>query len=364
MPDYEIRLQRPSMDGRELGLLKQVLESGNLVEGQMVRAFEDEARRIIGCKHAIACTSATAGLELALWMDAPPGSEVIVPDFTHPATALAVIRSGMIPVLVDVDIETWNVTAEHIRKAWTKNTVAAVPVSIFGNPIEYEPIWDLAQEYGFLLIEDAACSFGSEYKDCKVGSLADVSVFSFHPRKVFATGDGGLITTDDKYFAKAIRQYKRFGIDEDGQFSGLGTNYRMPEIVGAVAYAQISRAAEIVEARRRRAQIYCELLADVDGVRTQRITEGGESNYQALCVLIDEGVVKRNRIMHEMRERGIEVQIGTYALHQLPAFRDTKRIGYLTNSQCLYESLLALPLHNRLTNDDQCCVVRELISLL
>lgn len=332
-----IRLAFPYTDNQELKLVYDVLSSGNLVEGRMVRAFERETCDWIGVDHGVACTSATIGLELVLRaMGIGKGDQVIIPGFTHPATAMCVMAVGATPATVDVDPETYNVNARIIRKAITKNTKAIMPVSLFGRPLDIEPIIDL----GIPVVEDAACSLGSEKEGKRVGSQC-TAVFSFHPRKVFATGDGGLIVTNDGRLADKIRKIKHFGA-----FQEWGTNYRMSDILGAVALAQVRRIDHMVTMRQSKAAIYDALLG--------QDTHGG--NYQSYVVKVK----ARDRTIKIMKEKGIETQVGTYALHTLPVFKGFTKWSV---SQELHERLLTLPLHYRLTDIEQQYIIETLTKI-
>lgn len=362
----KIRLMYPNVGEDALDLVREVIDSGHLVEGPKVREFEDTVKNYAGADFAIACTSATTGLELALRaLDVGPGDEVVVPDFTHPATALVVQTLGAEPILVDVDLRSYNTTAALIHKALTSKTKAIIPVSIFGNPLEMDPIQNLADENGIKVIEDAACSLGSEYRGRKIGSLTDITVFSFHPRKVFATGDGGLILTSNEEYASRMISMKKFGVgmhNGKAAFVSWGTNYRMSDVLGAVALSQVRRLDEIVRTRIEKAAVYDELFAEYDEIIPPAIESGNRSNYQTYSVFIKSA--DRDKVLRQMRERGIEVQIGTYALHTLPVFETLKRADYLENSLSLSKNLLALPLHAKLTRDDQVRVVDNLKDVL
>ena len=367
MNKNKIKLMHPNVGKEELELVKQVFESGWLVEGPMVKKFENTVKDYLNVEYAIACTSATTGLELALRViGIKKGDEVIIPDFTHPATSLVIQTLGAKPVLVDVDIFSYNNTAQLIEEAITSKTKAIMPVSIFGNPLDLEPIMELGEKHEIPVIEDAACSLGAEHKGQKVGSIADISVFSFHPRKVFTTGDGGLIVTNDQKYAELMVSMKKFGsgFAPDGKpgFIRWGTNYRMSDILGAVALGQVRKIDKIVNDRIEKAMIYNELLKDVEEIRIPTITEDSKSNYQTYAVYIKKG--DRNSILEEMRKRNIEVQIGTYALHTQPFFNNLKKVGTLENSFKLYKNLLTLPLHSELSKDDQILVVDTLKELL
>jgi len=363
MIEKKIQLMKPNVGNDEIELVRQVIESGYLVEGPMVREFEQTVADYIGVKHAIACTSWTTGAEMVFRaIGLEEGDEVICPDFTHPATALAVITAGGTPVLVDVDLESRNTTAQIISEAITDKTKAIQPVSIFGNPIDINPINDLAKEHNLIVIDDAACSLGSNYKGKPVGGLTDFTIFSFHPRKVFTCGDGGLITTNNDAWAAKIRSMKVFGA-EDGEFKNWGTNQRMSDIHGAVLLGQIRRVKEIVNDRIAKAKIYNELLSDIKGLQIPMIKPDVISNYQTYAVFLDKDGI-RDKVIEKMGKRGIQTQIGSNALHATPYFNDTIKIGNLNNSYRLFKNLLALPLHFALTPLDQKRTVDTLEEIL
>lgn len=357
---------KPNVGDLELKLVKEVIKSGNLVEGKMVREFEDTVKSFIGVEYAIACTSATTGLELTLRaLKIGVGDEVIVPDFTHPASALVVQTVGASPIIIDVDIESYNTTASMIEEAITENTKAIMPVSIFGNPLDMDPIMVLGDKYGIPIVEDAACSLGSIYKGKKVGAMADMTVFSFHPRKVFTTGDGGLIVTNNEDYANLIVSMKKFGVgvlNGKSTFVRWGTNYRMSDILGAVALAQSKRIEQIVKSRIQKAKIYNNLLNSIDEIVVPKIEEHSTSNFQTYAILLKTD--NRDLLLNEMRKRGIEVQIGTYALHLLPVFYGITKFGNMKNSELLYNNLLALPIHASLTENEQHRVVDCIKELL
>ena len=363
-----IQLQKPNIGNDELELVKQVIESGYLVEGPMVREFESFCEDFLNVKHAISCTSWTSGAELVFRaIGLKKKDEVICSDFSHPATALAVITAGGTPVFVDVDLESRNSTIDNILPAISSNTKVIQPVSIFGNPVDIDPINDVAKDKDLLVVDDAACTLGSYHKDKAVGGLTDFTIFSFHPRKVFTCGDGGLITTNHDSLAKAIRSMKVFGA-EDGKFSNWGTNQRMSNVHGALLLGQVRRINEIVSSRRERAKIYDTLLEGVDGLQRPQIAHYSKSNYQTYAVLLDFYDYKkedmRKIIMEKMREKNIQTQIGTYSISGTPFLQKYKVVGDLANSKRLESSLLSLPLHHDLTREDQERVVMELENII
>ncbi|MGA9348259.1 MAG: DegT/DnrJ/EryC1/StrS family aminotransferase [Anaerolineae bacterium] len=363
----KIFLMRPSVGDEEIELVRQVVESKWLTDGPTVKEFEQAVAVQVGAKHAISATSAAIALELCLRaLGVGLGDEVIVPDFTHPATALCVMAVGAEPVLVDVDLKTCNTTAELIEAAITNRTKAAIPVSIFGNPLDIEPINALRDKYGITIIEDAACSLGSALNGKPIGSLTDMTVFSFHPRKIFSMGEGGVITTDNDEWAAEMNSIKRFGVkkvDGEAKFVQWGTNYRLSGILAAVGLGQVRKVDRIVEDRRTKAEYYNQLLANVPGVSLPKVLQGAKHNYQTYVIYLQQDGA-RDRLLKELRFRGIEVQIGTFALHLQPFFTESRRVGSLENSASLYQHLLSLPLHHELTQEDQERVVQELRAAL
>jgi len=363
MSEKTIQLMKPNVGEAEIDLVREVIESGYLVEGPMVKEFENIAANYIGVKHAISCTSWTTGAELVFRaIGLEKGDEVICPDFTHPATALAVITAGGTPVFVDVDLESRNTTADLISEAINENTKAIQPVSIFGNPLDIDPINKLAKKHNLTVIDDAACTLGSSYKGKPVGRLTDFTIFSFHPRKVFTCGDGGLITTNNDALAQKIRSMKVFGNDK-GSFTNWGTNQRMSNIHGAVLVGQMRRIDEIVNDRISKASYYDKLLENLPGVQIPKLSSTVKSNYQTYAIYIEKDNF-RDKIISKMKEANIQTQIGTFSLHKQPYFHDVKKYGSLTNSLKLCDNLLSLPLHYMLEKEDQERVVDNLTRIL
>jgi dTDP-4-amino-4,6-dideoxygalactose transaminase len=216
----KIPLTKPHITRGERGYVNEVLDSGYLTEGPVTREFENAVKTYVGSKYAVAVSNCTVGLEMALRVtEVGPGDEVIIPDYTHPGTASGIAAVGATIVLVDVDPETMLIDYEAIERAITGRTRAIIPVSLFGNPLDYDRLWKIKEEHNINLIEDAACSLGSQYKGTFVGNLADISVFSFHPRKLITTGEGGMITTNFMLLAKLMRSYKNFGMSPSGNYS-------------------------------------------------------------------------------------------------------------------------------------------------
>lgn len=366
---YDIPLMRPHLPPATRQKVLEVLDSGYLTEGPATRAFEGRVRDWLGAAHVLAVTSCTTGLEMALRaLGIGPGDEVVVPDYTYPASASAVAILGATPVLVDVDPGTMLVDYTAMARAVTSRTKALLPVSLFGNPLDQEALDAISQAHGLPVVEDAACALGASWRGRPVGTMADISVFSLHPRKFVTTGEGGLVCTEDDRLAGWMERFKHFGMApaasrEGVVFETIGTNLKLSNVQAAIGLAQMDLVDEMLARRRTLAVGYLERLADVAGVGLPRVTAGGEHSWQTFCVRVP----NRDAVMNRMRQAGVEVQIGTYALHLQPAFRDNpgvRIVGDMAGSRLAFDQALALPLYHELTEAQMDRVVETLLAAL
>lgn len=366
----KIPLIKPHITDAVKQRVNDVLDSGYLTEGPVTREFENKFAEFINAKHAIAFTSCTTGLEVALRaLNIGEGDEVIVPDYTYPATAAVMPIVGATAVIVDVDPHSMLINYDKIEEAITDKTKAIMPVSIFGNPLDYDRLNLIREKYNLKIIEDAACSIGAEYKGVKVGTQADIAVFSLHPRKFITTGEGGMLTTNDDKLAEWMNSYKHFGMDMSGasregiQFSIIGTNYKLSNILSAVGLEQMNIIDDLLSRRRELACNYAGLLEKYDSVQLPGIVEGGLHSYQSYCVFVE----NRDEIMQKMREENIEVQIGTYSLHMHKAFNSGGKVrlhGSFEGSIRAFKECLTLPLYHELTIEQQEYIVNKLSKYL
>jgi perosamine synthetase len=336
-----IRLAWPDVGAEEAAAVAEVLESGQLTMGPKVPEFEALLAEACGVAHAVAVSSGTAALHLAVAaLRLEPGDEVLVPAYTFPATANVVAQVGARPVLVDVDPATMNLDPAKAHEAVTPRTRAVLAVHLFGRPLDWEALRDALPERVELL-EDAAGALGARRRGRPCGGLGTLGCLSFHPRKIVTSGEGGAVTTNDAELADSIRRMRHHGIEPSGDFeiATPGLNYRLPDILCAVGIPQLRRLEELLQARERIAGAYAERLAGL--VDLPSADEGDRHGWQAYVVQLD----RRDEALEALRGAGIEAQIGTYALHRLQAYADQ---GPFPGADRAYERALALPFHTRL----------------
>ena len=323
--------------------MREVLESGALTMGPKVAELEELVAAACGVEHAVAVSNGTAALHLAvLALGIGPGDEVIVPAYTFPATANVVRLAGARAVLVDVDPATFNLDVERVYDAVTPRTKAVLAVHLFGRPLDWTALQS-AVPPELHLLEDAAGALGARWQGMPCGGLGVLGCLSFHPRKIVTTGEGGAVTTRDPELAATIRRLRHHGLDPDADIVAPSTNYRLADILCAVGIPQLRRLDELLAARTRVAEVYTERLQGV--VETPDADEGDVHGWQAYVVRLD----RRDEALAALRAEGIEVQIGTYALHRLSAYSDQ---GPFPGADAAFERALALPLHSRLTELD------------
>jgi perosamine synthetase len=345
-----IPLAVPDIGDEENEEIKKVMSTGFLTEGATTKEFEQMVADYLGVKHAIAVTSCTTGLHAVLHSLDIKGQEVIVPDYTYPATAEAVVLAGGIPVLADVDLESMNITTEILEDAYNEKMTVFSPVSWAGVPLEKE-IYQKSEKLGLKMLEDAACSLGAKIGDEYVGKIADYSCFSFHPRKVITTGEGGMITTDNDEMFEKCYSFKHFGA-KNGSFETIGTNYKLSNVLSAIGVIQMKKIDNIVETRIQKAKIYQELLSKIDNIKPAYVGKNTRQTYQSYTCYVEKEN-HRDKIRNALADENIQSQIGTYALHLEPAYQNMKKVGNLGNSTKLFNNALTLPLHKNLTNEDQ-----------
>ena len=349
-----IRLARPDVGDAELAAVAEVVASGILTMGPKVAEFERSLAAACGTADAVVVSSGTAALHVAMVaLGIGPGDEVIMPAYTFPATANAVELCGGRAVLVDIDPDTFNIEPARAAEAVTENTKALIAVHLFGRPAPWEEL-QTAVPQEVVLVEDAAGALGARYRDIPCGALGAMGCLSFHPRKIVTTGEGGAVTADDAELAEACRRFRHHGIVSQGAFDmpAPGLNYRLSDLLCAIGIAQVARLEELLRARERVAGWYTDRLEHL--VLTPSAADGDRHGWQAYVVQLD----RRDEALTALRAEGIEVQIGTYALHHLGAYRDR---GPFPGAESAFARALALPFATT-TTEAECDRVAAALS--
>jgi dTDP-4-amino-4,6-dideoxygalactose transaminase len=371
-----IPLSRPFFDKEEFEEIKKVLESRWVAgQGPKNKELEKEFAEYMGVKHSIGVNNCTAALHLALFaLGIGKGDEVIVPDFTFPATAHAVLYVGATPVFVDIDAKTFNIDPKLIEEKITEKTKAILPVHVFGQCADMDPILEIAKKHNLKVIEDAACAVGNKYKGRFAGTMGDIGCFSFHARKNITSGEGGIITTNDDKIADIIRSLSCFGMASAfsrekefhiPEFTKLGFNYKLSDIAAAIVLVQLKRSEEFIKKRNTLADYYNEKLKDIESIQVPFVDEFNKHVYQTYNVLLEKKINRDNVIM-KLREKGVQVQIGTYALHKQPVYKDSVQCDEndFPNTKFVFEQSLALPMYHELTFKDIDYIVSALREVL
>lgn len=344
--------------------------------GRQVAAFEEAVARFTGSAEAVAVASGTAALHLALLgHGVGPGDEVIVPSLSYIASANAVCYVGATPVLVDVDPRTFNMDPASAEAAITPRTRAIMPVHQLGLAADMEALGDLARRHALTVIEDGACALGAMRGSLQVGDGGATCCFSFHPRKIITTGEGGMITTDDHALAESLRILRSQGMSipadrrhEAGvvlheEYELLGYNYRMTDIQAAVGVEQMKRLPGILRRRRLLARRYTAAFEGAPQVLPPEEPPGSRHAFQSYMVLLGEGVA-RDRVMDGLLDHGIASRRAVMAIHQTPLYRGAGRRVELSVTEEVARRGLMLPLYPQLREEEQDRVVQTLEECL
>lgn len=372
MTEAPIPLTRPAVGRAELDAVARVFESGWLAgQGPEGERLETVFRGLTGREHAVAVSSCTAGLHLALRaLGVGPGDEVVVADYSFPATAHAVLHAGARPVFVDVLESTGTVDPAAVERALGPRTRALMVVDSLGMPADWAELGELARNRGLPLLADCACSAGATYDEQPTGAFGDVAVFSLHARKGVTSGEGGVLVTDDVSIASRVRAESGFGIagprsrpagEPAAGFESEGFNYKLADVLAAIGVVQVGRIEDLVGRRRSAAENYADALTGIEGLTLPQEPDGRASSWQTYAVLLDDHL-DREAVIAGLRSRGIGSTIGTYAQHEQPIFGGTP--GSCPVSARFGRQHLALPMFADLTQEQQDRVAAGLADVL
>jgi dTDP-4-amino-4,6-dideoxygalactose transaminase len=369
-----IPIARPHLTGAESAAVAEVLASGWLSQGPRVREFEAAFARRVGAADAIATTSCTTALALALHVSGVgPGDEVVVPSLSFIATANAVWHCGATPVFADVDPRTQNLDPGAAERAITLRTRAIMPVHQLGLPADMDAFMALGRRHGVAIVEDAACAIGATHRERPIGSLGPPACFSLHPRKVITTGEGGMITTGDPELAARLRLLRQHGMDVSDlarhgardvvieAYPERGWNARMTDLQAVIGLCQLDALDDILERRRALAARYTAALEGLPGVEVPRDPPYARRTWQSYCVRLDPaGPVGRTELMRRLLADGIATRRGVMAIHLEPAYRGAR--AHLPHTEAAARDGLMLPLFPDLTEAEQDHVTDRLVA--
>lgn len=379
MPKKYIPYGRQWIDDDDIKAVIEVLKSDYLTTGPKIEEFEEKFAAYVGAKYAVAVSNGTAALHAACFAAGiGPGDEVITTPLTFAASANCVLYQGGKPVFADIDPETYNISVEEIKKKITNKTAAVIPVHFTGQPCDMEEIYEIARENNLIVIEDAAHALGATYKGEKIGNcrFSDMTVFSFHPVKHITTGEGGMITTNDKELYEKLKLFRTHGITKEPdryirktdeswyheqQF--LGYNYRMTDIQAALGISQLKKSDEFLKRRREIARIYNQKLAEIEWIKLPYQETDRESSWHLYVIQVDEEKLGKSRkdVFNHLRSKGIGVQVHYIPVYWHPYYQELGyEIGLCPEAESVYKKIISLPIFPGMTKEE----IRRILNYL
>lgn len=353
----KIPLAKPFFTEEELDEVSKTLQSGWVAQGPRVTNFEQIVAEYSGAMYGIAVNSCTSALHLSLLAHGiGPADKVIIPDFTYTATGNVVLHVGATPVIVDIDPFTLCMDVAQIEDKIDNAVKAIIPVHAFGYPAAINTINEIAAEHGLVVIEDAALAIGSEMGGKKIGSFGNTTCFSLQGRKVVTTGEGGMVLTSDDGIAEKIQALRsQGGFTQKPKpeklnlplFKMVGLSYRLSDIQAAIGIVQMRRLDEFIHKRRQLAHCYNDSILDFGlEIQTPDISKNIKQNFQTYAVILKNG--ERDRVVNDLKKKGVESTIGTYSLSAQPLFLRKEKFP---NSKYAFERSLALPMYHELSEE-------------
>ena len=373
-----IPIAKPYLNQEDAQAAYDVIMSGWITQGPRVQEFEEKFAAYTGAKHAVAVSNCTTGLHLAMIVAGiGSGDEVICPSMSYIATANSIMYVGAKPVFAEVHPETYNLDVADAEQRITSKTKAILLVHQIGMPADIDAFRALCDKHNLVLIEDAACAAGSSYKGKKIGSHSDLVCFSFHPRKVISTGDGGMVTTNNEAFAERMKLLRQHGMSVNaGARHGatkiifedhleVAYNYRMTDIQAAVGIRQLEKLDWIVEERRKIAQRYLTELADIACIRLPKEESGYFTNWQSFSIFLKpEAPLTRNELMQALLDKGIASRRGVMTSHRETAYKEYCRDLSLPRTEDACDRSIIIPLYVPMKDEDIATVIKGLKELL
>lgn len=363
-----IQIAAPEIGPEEIQAVNDVLLSGMIAQGPVVSAFEEAFALYTGTKYALAVNSGTAALHAALYAaGVGPGDEVITTPFSFIATINPILMLGARPVLVDIDPNTFNIEASAIAAKVTSKTKAIIPVHLYGQPSDMDDITMIAREHGLKIIEDACQAVGAMYGNKKAGNLGDLGCFSLYATKNIMSGEGGVVTTNNKEYADAIRKFRQHGMVAPYEYDDLGYNYRMTDLHAAIALEQVKKADRFNDARKQTAQYFLENLKDSKGLIIPKTGDSRTHVYHQFTVRVtSEAALNRDAVLQRLREDGIGAAV--YYPKPLHAYPHIQKLGYKLGDFPIAEQVasevLSLPVHPKVSREDARHIVSSLTGIL
>ncbi len=371
-----VPVNTPVFNGNEKKYLMDCIDTGWISSaGMYIEKFEKGMAELVGQKYGVAVSNGTTALETAvLALNLSKGSEVILPDFTIISCVQAIVKAGLIPVLVDCTEDTWNLDVSKIEEKITEKTKAIMVVHIYGLPVDMDPVWALAKKYNLLVIEDAAEAHGLTYRGRQCGGLGDISIFSFFPNKHITSGEGGMVMTSNDAFYERAKQVRNLFFDSERRYihSEFGNNFRMTNIQAAIGLAQLEQIDKTVVRKREIGGYYQEVLSDIDDIQLPVArTEYADNIYWVFGIVLRDPERKADELMNKLSERGIGTRHFFYPIHKQPALikegccsLEQLADSQFSNSNYISEHGFYIPSGLGLTLDEQKYVVDELKKLL